>query len=409
MNQRASLRGGAVLALIIGSLPSLLFLVVGFVAGVYVDQRFPEYVPFIGHTTSGRVDLSSVQEAARLIQADYVDTNVDPKKLSQSSVQGMVSSLGDPYTIYFDPAQYKKLQQSYQGKYTGIGIYVSFNTGGYPAITGTVPGSPAAAAGLKAGDQIIKVGDKDLKGVTADQATSLIQGPEGSKVTLTIQRSGETMTFTITRAQIQVPTVRSATVGDRVLYVRIYQFGSQTSSEFATALKNGLSGSNGMILDLRGDPGGFISAADDVITQFVSSGETFETRGRNGTDRHEVGSQHAAPNVPLVVLVDANSASAAEIVAGSLQVHHRAKLVGTTTFGKGSVQEDFVLTDGSDIHLTVERWYLPNGQTIDHKGLTPDVQVKLASPSDEYDVSQPSLGYANDTQLNAALAVLAGG
>ena len=144
MNQRASLRGGAVLALIIGFVPSLLFLVGGFVGGAYIDQRFPEYVPFIGHHSTGRVDLTQVEEAARYIQADYVDTNVDPKKLSQASVQGLVSSLGDPYTIYFDPIQYKRLQQSYQGKYTGIGIYVSFSTTGYPTITGTVPGSPAA-------------------------------------------------------------------------------------------------------------------------------------------------------------------------------------------------------------------------------------------------------------------------
>jgi len=409
MNQSASLRGGAVLSLIVGFLPSVFFVAVGFVGGVYIDQRFPEYVPFIGHASGQRVDLTQVQQAARLIQADYVDSSVDPKKLSQGSVQGMVSSLGDPYTVYFDPAQYKKLKQSYNGQYTGIGVYVSFNASGYPTITGTVPGSPAATAGVKSGDQIIKVGDKDVKGLTADQATALIQGPEGTEVTLTIDRGGQTLTFTITRAQIQVPTVRTATVGDRVLYVRIYQFGSATSDEFATALKNGLSGSVGVILDLRGDPGGFVSAADDVITQFVSSGETFETRDRNGTDRHQVGSQHTAPTVPLVVLVDANSASASEIVAGSLQVHHRAKLVGTTTFGKGSVQQDFVLNDGSDIHLTVERWYLPNGETIDHKGLTPDVPVKLANASDAFDVAQPSLGYAKDAQLNAALGVLAGG
>ena len=409
MNQSASRKGGAVLALIIGSVPSLLFLVVGFVGGVYIDQRFPEYLPFLVHTSTGRVDLSNAQQAARLIQADYVDGNVDPKKLQQGSVQGMVSSLGDPYTIYFDPTQYKKLQQTYNGKYTGIGIYVSFNTDGYPTVTGTVPGSPAAAAGLRAGDVIVKVGDKDVKGVTADQATSLIQGPEGTKVTLTIQRGGDTLTFTITRAQIQVPTVRSAMVGDHILYVRIYSFFSTTSTEFATALKNGLPGASGMILDLRSDPGGYVSAADYVITQFVSSGETFETHGRDGVDRHEVGSPHAAPDVPLVVLVDANSASASEIVAGSLQVHQRAKLVGTTTFGKGSVQQDFELSDGSDLHLTIERWYLPNGQTIDHKGLTPDVTVKLDNPTDAFDVTQPSLGYAKDTQLNAALSVLAGG
>jgi carboxyl-terminal processing protease len=398
MNRSVALRGGAI----------VLILLVGFVAGLYVDQAYPEYVPYVGHRSVSRIDLTPVQEAARLIQADYVDSNLDTKKLSHGTVQGLVNSVGDPYTIYFDPEQYKRLQQSYQGKYTGIGIYLSFGTG-YPVITGTVTGSPAASAGLKAGDQIVKVGDRDIKGITADQATALIQGPEGTKVTLTIQRGTDTIVFTITRAQIQVPSVRSATVGNHVLYVRIYQFASNTSTEFSTALKDGLPGASAMVLDLRGDPGGFISAADDVISQFVTSGETFETHGRSGVDRHQVGSQHGAPNMPLVVLVDASSASAAEIVAGSLQVHQRAKLVGTTTFGKGSVQEDFVLSDGSDLHLTVERWFLPNGQTIDHKGLTPDVTVTLANPTDAFDVAQPAQGYAKDTQLNAALGLLPGG
>jgi Periplasmic protease len=198
-------------------------------------------------------------------------------------------------------------------------------------------------------------------------------------------------------------------IANHVLYVRIYQFGTDTSTEFAAALSSGLPGAVGIVLDLRGDPGGFISAADDVISQFVSSGETFELRDRSGTvDRHEVGSKHAAPDLPLVVLVDANSASASEIVAGSLQVHQRAKLVGTVTFGKGSVQQDFELSNGADIHLTVKRWYLPNGQTIDHKGLQPDVPVTLAQPADAFDVTAPSQGYAKDTQLNAALAMLPG-
>ena len=398
MNRRASLRGGAV----------LLILVLGFVAGVYTDQAFPEWVPYFGHRSVSGVDLSELQQAVRLIQADYVDGNLDTKKLSHSSVQGLVSGLGDPFSAYFDPEQYKRLQASYQGRYSGIGIYLSFTTG-YPVISGTVPSSPAAAAGLKAGDQIVKVGDKDTKGITADQATALIQGPDGSKVTLEISRGGTTFTVTLTRAEIHVPTVRSAVIADHILYVRIYQFGSATSTEFASALSNGLPGAVGIVLDLRGDPGGFISAADDVITQFVASGETFELRNRSGhVDRHTVGSNHAAPTLPLVVLVDANSASASEIVAGSLQVHHRAKLVGTTTFGKGSVQQDFVLSDGADIHLTIQRWYLPNGQTIDHKGLTPDLPVTLANPTDAFDVASPAQGHAKDAQLNAALSLLAG-
>lgn len=398
MIPRGALRGGA----------AVLVLVVGFIAGVYVDQAFPDYVPFLAHRNVGKIDLTEAQQAARLIQADYVDTNVDTTKLSQGSAQGMVQALGDPFSAYFSPDQYRRLQESYQGRYTGIGVYLSFSTG-YPLITGTLPGSPAAAAGLKAGDQIVKVGDKDLKGISVDGASTLIEGPAGTKVTITISRDGQPLTFTLTRAEISVPTVQSAVIGNRVLYVRIYQFGSSTSADFSTALKNGTSGTSGIVLDLRGNPGGFTSAADDVISQFVASGETFETRGRTGVDKHEVGSTHLAPTQPLVVLVDANSASSAEIVAGSLQVHGRAKLVGTKTFGKGSVQQDFELSDGADLHLTVERWYLPNGQTIDHKGLTPDLTVPLPAAADMYDVQQPSLGYAGDTQLNTALSLLSGG
>jgi carboxyl-terminal processing protease len=399
MNPRAALRGGAV----------LLILVVGFVAGIYTDQAYPDWVPYVGNRSVGRVDLAEVQEAARLIQANYVDSKFNATKVSQGTVQGLVKGLDDPFSTYYDPAAYKRLQQNYQGHYSGVGIYLTFTSGGYPTINGTVPGSPAATAGLKPGDQIIKVGDKDISGITADQATALIQGPAGSQVTLTVQRGSQTLTVTMTRADIEIPTVRSTVLGNRILYLRIYQFGSKTSADFSSALKTGVSGANGVILDLRGDPGGFVSAADDVISQFVASGETFETRGRGSVNKHQVGSTHLAPTVPLVVLVDANTASAAEIVAGSLQVHHRAKLVGVKTFGKGSVQQDFQLKDGSDLHLTVERWYLPNGQTIDHKGLEPDLTVTLASPGDAFDVQQSSLGYAKDTQLNAGLALLTGG
>ncbi|HEV2029531.1 MAG TPA: S41 family peptidase [Candidatus Dormibacteraeota bacterium] len=398
MNRRAALRGGAV----------LLVLIVGFVVGIYTDQAYPEYLPYFGHRSVSGVDLTELQQAVRLVQADYVDSKVDTKKLSHGTVQGLISSLGDPFSAYFDPDQYKRLQQSYNGRYSGIGIYLSFTTG-YPVLTGTVPGSPAASAGLQAGDQIVKVGDKDMKGVTADQATALIQGPDGSKVTMEISRAGKTFSVTITRAEIKVPTVRSAVIANHVLYVRIYQFGTDTSTEFASALTSGLPGAVGIVLDLRGDPGGFITAADDAISQFVASGETFELRDRSGTvERHTVSGKPAASTLPLAVLVDANSASASEIVAGSLQVHHRAKLVGTTTFGKGSVQQDFQLADGADIHLTVKRWYLPNGQTIDHKGLQPDVLVTLANATDAFDVASSSQGYAKDTQLNAALALLPG-
>src|SRR5258708_155199 len=185
MNRRAAQRGGAILAI----------LIVTFVAGVYVDQAFPEYVPYFGHRSVGSVDVAAVQQAMRLVQADYVDAGkVDSAKLSHSTVQGLINGLGDPFSAYFDPAQYQKLLQSYQGLYSGIGIYLSFTTG-YPVITGTVPGSPAAAAGLQGGDQIVKVGEKDMKGVTSDQATTLIQGPDGTKVNMTIAHA--VVTFSV--------------------------------------------------------------------------------------------------------------------------------------------------------------------------------------------------------------------
>lgn len=395
---RAVLRGGAY----------LLVLIVGFTAGVYVDQAYPDWVPYVAHHQAGRVDTTELQQAIQLIEADYVDQNVDPTKLSHGTVSGLIASLGDPFSAYYSPDQYKRLQDQYQGRYSGIGIYVSFGSG-YPSITGTVPGSPAASAGLLAGDQIIKVDGKDVKGLTSDQATALIQGANGTKVTLTITRGASTFDVTLVRAEIVVPSVRSTVIASNILYLRIYSFGSSTAADFLTALKSGLPGARGVVLDLRENPGGFVDAANAVISDFVASGETYELRGRNSSvERHDVSGNAAAPSIPLVVLVNGNSASASEIVAGSLQVHERAKLVGTVTFGKGSVQEDFPLADGGDIHITIKRWYLPNGTTIDHKGLTPDLTIAMANQTDEFDVMHPDLGYAKDTQLNAALSLLGG-
>ncbi|MDQ6720824.1 MAG: S41 family peptidase [Candidatus Dormibacteraeota bacterium] len=401
MKLRAARWGGAFLVVAL----------IGFVAGLYVDQAFPgsPYLPYLAHHSVGRVDTTELQQAIQVIQANYVDRNLDATKLSHGTVQGLIASLGDPFSAYYDPAQYKHLLDSLQGQYSGVGIYLTFSAG-YPVIAGTVPDSPAAKAGLQAGDQIVSVDGKDMKGSSAEQATAAIQGPNGSKVIFTIGRGGTTFPVTITRAEIHIASVRSAVIGNHVLYVRITQFGGTTSKEFADALASGLRGARGVVLDLRDDPGGYISAADDVISQFVTSGETFELRDRDGNvERHDANGQHAAPSVPLVVLANANSASASEIVAGALQVRRRAKLIGTTTFGKGSVQLDFPLNDGSDLHLTIKRWYLSNGVTIDHKGLTPDIPVALANPNDEFDVTKPSLGYAKDTQLNAALNALAPG
>src|SRR6202165_775552 len=243
MKSRAALWGGAV----------LISAVIGFLGGVYVDQAFPGYLPYVAQHSVGRVDTTELQQAIQIIQADYVDPKLHANKLAHGTVQGLITSLGDPFSAYYDPTAFKRLQDAYKGQYSGIGIYLTFGTG-YPSITGTVPGSPAAAAGLQSGDQIIKVGDKDMKGITSDQATTLIQGPNGTKVTLTIARGGQTLSFTITRAEIHVPSVRSTLIATNILYVRIYNFGASTSTEFASALSAGLTGTKGIVLDLRGKP-----------------------------------------------------------------------------------------------------------------------------------------------------------
>ena len=410
MNISAGLKvGGAV----------LVALTIGFGAGVYIDQAYPDQLPYLAKHSVGKVDTTELQQALKVIQANYVDSNLDSSKLSSGTVRGLVESLGDPFSSYLSPAEWKHLQDSYNSRYAGIGIYLRFSSD-YPLITGTIKNSPAEKAGLKAGDRIVMVGSKDMKGATSEQSTGTIQGPIGSSVTLTVDRSGTPLAFTIERAEIVIPSVESAVIGNHVLYIRIFSFSAEVPSEFATALSSNLSGAKSVVLDLRDNGGGFITAADDVISEFVVSGETFELHDRtNNVERHTVQdthnengiqiSEHLATSIPLVVLVNGNSASASEIVSGSLQVHKRAKLVGVKTFGKGSVQQDFVLGDGADLHLTIKRWYLPDGKTINHLGLQPDVNIPMPTDGTMYDTREPGSDYTADPQLTAALNALSAG
>jgi carboxyl-terminal processing protease len=272
------------------------------------------------------------------------------------------------------------------------------------------PGSPAAKAGIKPGDLIVKVDGHDVHGQNPDQTSNLIRGQAGTSVTITVDRGGQQTDLKVVREPITIPSVRSVKLESGVLYIRIYSFGDSTATDFDTALKNGLPAEKAVILDLRDDGGGFIDAAQNVISQFVAGGEAFELRDHGGhVDHRNVTGSPPDPSLPMVVLVNANSASASEIVAGSLAVHARAKLVGTVTYGKGSVQQDFPLPDGSDLHLTIRHWFLPDGSTVEQKGLTPTVTVKLASTDDMFDASKPELGHARDAQLNQALDLLAKG
>jgi len=376
--------------------------------GIFADQAYPDYVPAFGLSHGrGHLDQATLDQALRIIEAHYYDSKLDYHKLSNGTVQGLVQALGDPYTSYLSADQYKNQQDSYAGRHSGvIGIYVSFD-GVNPTVSGLVPSSPAEKAGLRTGDVIVTIDGRDTTGLTADQTSVLIRGPAGTSVQLGLRRGDQLLTVAVERSTFDSPMVISQMLDTSILYMRVYQFGNDTQAEFDAQLKADLPQSRGVVLDLRDNPGGFIDAATAMISRFVSDGEAYELRDRAGTvDRRNVAGDHPAASLPVVVLVNGSTASAAEIVSGSLQARHRAQLLGGKTFGKGSVQVDFQLSDGSDLHLTIEHWFLPDGRQVDKVGLQPDVAVDLAQKTDMFDVVQPALGYARDTQLNRALAIL---
>jgi carboxyl-terminal processing protease len=345
-----------------------------------------------------------------VVQAHYYDQKVDYGKLSAGTVKGMVQALGDPYSTYLSPDEYRGQQDQYAGRHAGmVGILVNY-VNGYPVVGGVLPNSPALRAGLQTDDVILSVGGKSTQGLTQDQTSALIRGPAGTVVAMRVRHgaAGPERDVNVTRENFKSPTVQSLRLENDILYLRIYQFGDTTQQEFDAQLKAGLPGAKGAILDLRDNGGGFVSAAAAVISRFVGAGEAFEQRGRDGqVDKTKVDGNDPAAQLPLVVLVNENTASASEIVSGSLQARGRARLVGAKTFGKGSVQIDYRLDNGGDLHLTVAHWYLPNGRTIDKQGLQPDVPVTLPDRQGMFDVVQPARGHAADAQLNRALGLLA--
>ena len=388
----------------------LLVLSLGASAGVYADQAYPDQLPIIAPRVSHQgLDRATIDRALRVIQNNYYNPKPNYADLSHGTVRGLVGGLNDRFSYYLDPAEYQRQLNSYAGQYIGIGVEVTASAD-YPRVDTVFPDSPAARAGIKPGDLIVQVDGQDVHGQNPDQTSNLIRGQAGTAVTITIERGGIRQDLKVVREPITIPSVRAVKLEGGVLYLRIYSFGDSTAGDFDTALKNNLPSQQAVILDLRDDGGGFIDAAQNVISQFVAGGEAFELRDHGGNvDRRNVTGSPPAPTLPLLILVNANSASASEIVAGSLAVHGRARLVGTVTYGKGSVQQDFPLPDGSDLHLTIRHWFLPDGSTVEQKGLTPAVVVPLPSPDDMFDAGKPQLGHAKDAQLNQALALLTKG
>jgi carboxyl-terminal processing protease len=392
----------------------LVIAIVAFYAGSLAEFQFGAFAPdwarsLLFYTPpKSNVDYRTLDEVFTTIQKHYVKANPDGVKLTEGAAAGMVSGLGDQFSRYLTPEEYRANQSFLNGQFAGIGASVQMK-GDQIVLVSIITGTPAEKAGLRAGDVVIAVDGQSTKGWTADDAVNHIRGKAGTSVKLQISRNGQSLTFDLTRQEINVPSVATHIFDSKVLYIRVFEFGNRTATEFDQALKSNLTGSvNSVLLDLRGNPGGYVDAANDVISEFVSSGASTILVSRGGGEdvRKVTGNGRAFTN-PLVVLLNENSASASEITAGALKDYGRGQLVGVKSFGKGSVQEDFILRDG-DLHLTIAYWLTPHHHSIEKTGIKPDKTVTLANAQDEYAVDRTPNDFAKDTQLTAALALLEG-
>lgn len=341
---------------------------------------------FIGRWTIGNVDavvegydeLKVFTEAISVVRKNYVE-NIEMKNLIYGAIKGMINSL-DPHSAFMTPEQYKEMQVDTKGEFGGIGIQIGIKEGMLTVIA-PIEDTPAYKAGIKAGDKIIKVNDEFTKDMSLHDAVSKMRGAPSTPVKITILREGwkETRDFTIIREIIKIKSVKSKVIEDGIGYVKLNQFQEQTASDLSNALEK-LKKENieSLILDLRNNPGGLLNSAVDVTSQFIApsklivyikdkSGEKIEYRS---------GRINSIFDHPMIVLVNEGSASASEIVAGALKDWNRAVVIGTQSFGKGSVQSVIPLNDGSALRLTTAMYYTPNGTSIQTTGIIPDIVVK---------------------------------
>jgi carboxyl-terminal processing protease len=325
-------------------------------------------------------------EVLRQIEKNYVEPQ-DPQKLIYGAIKGMVQSL-DPHSSFLTKEEHQELLIETKGSFTGVGIEITVRDNVLTVVS-PIEGTPADEAGIKAGDQIIGIDDKPTNDMTLTDAVKNIRGPKGTKVKLTVRREGadKPLEFSITRDVIPLKSVRSHLLTPDIGYVRISSFQSKTDEDLDSALEKIEDGRvlKGLILDLRNNPGGLLTQAIKVSDLFLDSGLIVSTKGRDDAQDMEVmANKNEHPrNYPIIVLVNGGSASASEIVAGALQDNKRALVLGTQTFGKGSVQTILPLSDGSGLRLTTAKYYTPSGKSIQLSGITPDIKVEFIPTADK--------------------------
>ena len=363
-----------------------------------------------------QVDFKLFWETWDLVSRQYLDKKaIDPQKLFYGAIQGMVASIGDPYTVFLPPEQQKTSKEELNGSFDGVGLQLGFNDPGTGdvataekrlVVVAPLSGTPAEKAGIKPQDIILKIDEKDTTGMTLPEAVKLIRGVKGSTVELSIFREGETESrkFTLTRETIIVKSVevsfKETKSGKKVAVVKLSRFGDRTKDEWNEAISETLAqNSKAVILDVRNNPGGYLEGAVFVASEFLDNGVVVLQENSKG-ERSSYGVDRVGKvlKLPMVVMINKGSASASEIVAGTLQDRKRAKLVGEKSFGKGTIQEAEELAGGAGIHITVARWLTPNGRWVnDSKGLDPDIEVK--QDTENKDITK-------DDQLDKALEVL---
>lgn len=353
-------------------------------AGIFAALTLAMSAPLSAVEEQGKLPLDELRTFAEVfnqIRIGYVE-EIDDSTLLEYAIQGMLMGL-DPHSMYLSEDAFENLQNATSGEFTGLGLEVGMEDG-YVIIISPIDGSPAAEAGLRSGDVILKLGNVPVKGLTLNEAIDIMRGPKGSKIELSIGRPGESQPFEVTlvRNTIKVASVRQSWLEPGYGYIRIAQFQSSTGKDVRKSLEKLMSEQKlkGLVLDLRNNPGGILRASVDVADLFLDGGTVVYTEGRvdNADMSYDADPLDAADGAPLVVLINQGSASASEIVAGALQDHSRAIIMGTQSFGKGSVQTVLPLSDSRAIKLTTALYFTPNGRSIQAEGIAPDIEVERA-------------------------------
>ena len=341
--------------------------------------------------------LRQVRYIIESYQVDAKDKPVDEEALLHGAAKGMVEAWKDPYTRFVTPKRLKDEEIDLEGKYGGLGMYIGDREGQVLVIS-PMEDSPAERAGLKPKDHIVKIDNEVVVGWTSDQVVQKLRGEPDTKVTVWVRREGEEelLSFEITREIIKLHSVRNEMLSDDIGYLKLTQFKHNTYEEARAAVRDMMrQGMRALILDLRNNGGGLLDASVKIVSMFVRDGMVVETKGRSerANEKYYADRGKYLTNMPMIVMINGGSASASEIVAGALNDRGRAKLLGEKSFGKGSVQTLFPLTDGSGVYVTIARYYTPSGKVIDHVGLSPDIEVK----------GEPDRDKAKDEQLQRAI------